>query len=111
MRGRTVPRTSSSRVYFGRVPEEFYNFTRLEPAYRVFEPGRERAVDVPGTWAGMLGFVQSLSPGSAGGFRYLMGQAKQRHEIEMGPFLAYARRVFDRLKSQRPRRFVFSCSL
>ena len=46
---------------YGRTTQEFYNLTRLDPAYRVMMP-EDQHVDVPGTLPTLLSWADTLDP-------------------------------------------------
>lgn len=63
---------------FGRRRADFYNLTRLEPAYRVVLPDGREPVDVPGTLSGVLEWADGRDP--ANSLRSYFDEARFKYE-------------------------------
>ena len=65
---------------YGRKPSEFYNLTRLEPAYRIIFPGKANVTDVPGSLPGIMEWAAKLEPESTESLKAFFDEAKEKYD-------------------------------
>ena len=71
---------------FGKKPTDFFELTRLDPAYRIFFDQRH-VVDVPATVADTLRLFEHYEPGASDALKKYLAQAQYQYDVSMREFI------------------------
>ena len=71
---------------FGKRPSDYYDLVRLDPSYRVFLPGTDKA-DVPAGREALDALFEAREPGSAARLGRFLDEAAETYRIGMGEFV------------------------